>query len=510
MGRILCAWSPTWAIASWRRRHPSASLASPFALLETVRAVRRLAAVSREAAELGLYPGQKATDAMALVPELTTAEAEPDADAAALEALVDWCVRFSPAVAADAPDGLFLDVTNVDHLWGGEEAMLGDFRTRLAGNGLPFRCAIADTPGAAWALAHYGEDGEIAPPGGQADLLAPLPPAALRLEAETWAQVERLGLRRIGQLMEIPRGPFGRRFGQAALTRLDQALGREAEALTFRRPPTPWFARLAFAEPISAPEDMARVTADVAAKLCARLETEGQGARRFEIAFHRVDGKALPLGIGLALPGRDARRIGKLFAPKLETVDPGFGIEVVTLAAHEVEPISGRQTRLDAARQPTVEEGLAPLVDRLVNRLGKDRVWRSVPVESHVPELAAARAAPLGEAPPAARPWDRLVPRPARLFRRPEPLEGVMALTPDDPPSQFRWRGQVHRVRRAEGPERIGEEWWRGAIDDVRIGHVRDYYRVEDAEGARFWLFRAGLYEDAETPPKWWLHGLFG
>jgi protein ImuB len=486
----------------------SADAAEPFALLETVRAVRRLSAVSLEAIRLGLRPGQKATDAMALVPELVTAEAEPETDAAALTALADWCVRFSPAVAPDAPDGLFLDVTGVDHLWRGEAEMLADFRTRLAANGLPFRCAIADTPGAAWALAHFGEDGMIAPSGEQAALLAPLPPAALRFETETWAQVERLGIRQVGQLMSIPRGPFARRFGRVAMTRLDQALGREREALTFRRPPNPWFARLAFFEPISAPEDMARVTADVAAQLCARLEREGQGARRFEVAFHRVDGRALPLAIGLALPGRDPVRIAKLLAPKLETVDPGFGIEVVTMTADAVEPISGRQARLDSAREATLAEGLAPLVDRLTNRLGEDRVWRAAPKESHVPELAVGRTRPLAPAPDT-RPWDRETPRPTRLFRRPEPVEGVIALTPDDPPTQFRWRGQVHRVRRAEGPERIGEEWWKGAIEDVHVGHVRDYYRVEDAEGARFWLFRAGLY-DAKEAPKWWLHGLFG
>ncbi|THD61885.1 DNA polymerase Y family protein [Phenylobacterium sp.] len=516
MSRILCAWSPSWAIANWRRRNPSDSPAEPFALIETVRAVRRLSAVSETASRLGLSVGQKATDAMALVPELTTAEAEPEADATALTALGDWCVRFSPAVAIDAPDGLFLDVTGVDHLWGGEAALLEDIRRRLAANGLPFRAAIADTPGAAWALAHYGEDGAIAPPGGQGPLLAPLRPAALRFDQETWAQIERLGLRQAGQLMAIPRGPFARRFGRGALLRLDQALGREAEALEFRRPPTPWFARLAFAEPISEPEDLARVAFDVAAKLCARLEAENQGARRFEIAFHRLDGKTLPLQVGLTLPGRDARRIAKLFAPKLETVDPGFGIEVVTITAEDVEPISSRQARLDTAREATVEEGLAPLVDRLVNRLGEDRVWRAAPVESHVPELAVGRARPLSKSMDGAkpkdkpRPWDPTAPRPARLFRRPEPVDMVLAITPDDPPSQFRWRGQVHRVRRAEGPERIGEEWWKAAIEDADTRHVRDYYRVEDAEGARFWLFRAGLYGDPAAPPQWWLHGVFG
>ncbi len=472
-----------------------------------MRAVRRLAAVSRAAQALGLHVGQKAPDARALVPELLTEEAEPEADAVALGALCDWCVRFTPGVAPDAPDGLFLDITGIAHLWGGEAEMMADFATRLTANGLRMRCAIADTPGAAWALAHFGEDRTIAPPGGQGPLLEPLPPAALRLETDVWAQIERLGLRRLGQLMAIPRGPFARRFGQATMTRLDQALGRSCEALAFRRPPTPWFDRLAFAEPISAPEDMARVAADAAAKLCVRLDAEGQGARRFELTYHRVDGRALSLMVGLALPGRDARRIGKLFAPKVETVDPGFGIEIVTIAAFDVEPISGRQGRLDAGRAAAIEDGLAPLVDRLTNRLGEDRVWRAQPAESHVPELAAVRARPFASA-PAAHGWNRQTPRPARLFRRPEPVEDVMALTPDDPPSRFRWRGQVFRVRRAEGPERVGEEWWKGAVEDVSPGHVRDYYRVEDDDGRRFWLFRAGLY--GEDPPKWWMHGLFG
>lgn len=446
---------------------------------------------------------------MALVPELATAEAEPEADARALTALVDWCVRFSPAVAADAPDGLFLDITGVAHLWGGEAELMADLRARLAGNGLAFRLAVADTAGAAWALCRFADEGTLAPPGGQGDLLKSLPVAALRLDPEAAAQIGRLGLRRIGQLMEIPRAPLGRRFGAHTLMRLDQALGRATEALSFRRPPTPWVARLAFLEPISAPEDMARVTEDVCAKLCARLETEGQGARRFEVAFHRVDGKALPLTVGLSLAGRDARRIARLFQPRLETVDPGFGIESVMICAYAVEPVSGRQVRLDAGVGIAVEDGLAPLVDRLVNRLGPERVWRAAPVESHVPELAVSRAPGIAEREAPEDPsWDRETPRPVRLFRRPEPLEQVFALLPDDPPRQFKWRGRLHEVRRAEGPERIGEEWWKPPIDDVSVGHVRDYYRVEDQDGARFWLFRAGLY-DASAPPKWWLHGVF-
>ncbi len=470
--------------------------------------MRRLAAVSAEAARLGLFAGQKATDAKALVPELEMADADPQADAAALTALVDWCVRFSPAVAPDPPDGLFLDIEGADHLWGGEAAMLADFRARLAANGLAFRLAVADTAGAAWALAHFGRDGAIAPPGGQAELLKPLPPSALRLEPETAAQIERLGLRRLEQVMDLPRAPFGRRFGAAALDRLDQALGRAPEALSFRRPATPWAARLAFVEPISAPEDMARVTGDAAARLCARLEAERRGARRFEIAFHRVDGASPSLAVGLSLAGRDAGRIARLFQPKLETVDPGFGVESVSIWAYGVESTGARQARLEAAADPTLEEGLAPLVDRLANRLGPERVWRATPRESHVPERSVARRPPLEVGLVEAFPWNPEAPRPVRLFRRPEPLEDVTALLPDDPPIQFRWRGRLHRVRRAEGPERIGTEWWTQAIEDVSVTQVRDYYRVEDVAGARFWLFRAGLY--GEAAPKWWLHGLFG
>lgn len=481
--------------------------APPFALVETVRQVRRLAAVSREAAALGLYAGQKATDARARVPELVLAEAEPEADARALRELADWCVRYSPAVAIDPPAGLFLDITGVAHLWGGEVELRDDFVMRLKAAGLSFRLAIAETAGAAWAMARFGPDGAILSPGGEAAALQTLPPAALRLDPEAAAQIERLGLRRLGQILDLPRAPFGRRFGAAALKRLDQALGRAPEALTFRRPPTPWVDRLAVLEPVSTPDDMARICADVIARLCTRLEAEGRGARRFEVVFHRVDGKVPMLAVGLAIAGRDAARIAKLFAPRIETIDPGFGVEAVTGWAHEVEPLEARQHNMGEGLALAPEDGLAPLVDRLVNRLGAKQVWRAAAVPSHIPERAAAPAPPLANAPAA---WDPEAPRPLRLFRRPEPLESVFALLPDDPPRRFRWRGRVHEVSRAEGPERIAAEWWRHDIAEVSTDQIRDYYRVEDQDGARFWLFRAGLYGAGDAPPKWWLHGLFG
>ena len=415
-------------------------------------------------------------------------------------------MRFSPAVAIDGLDGLFLDVEGVSHLWGGEAAMLDDLLVRLERWGAPARGAIADTPGAAWALARYAKGHTIALPGGQGPLLAPLPVAALRLDEAAQAQLPRLGLFHVGQLLALPRAQLAKRFGLSTVLRIDQALGAAREALTFRRPATPWFDRLAFFEPISALEDLERVARDICALLCARLEAEGQGARRFELVFHRLDGRDYPVRVGLSRPGRDAARIAKLLKPKLETVDPGFGIEVVTLWADDVEPLSVAQRSLDADGGVSLEEGLAPLVDRLINRLGEGRVWRADPYESHVPERSVTRAAPL-DAPPQTA-WDPERPRPTRLLRRPEAIT-VMAQLPDEPPAHFTWRGQRHRVRHAEGPERIGQEWWRKAFDGVGPSKIRDYYRVEDEAGGRFWIYRQGLY-GAGDEPKWWLHGLFG
>ncbi len=467
--------------------------------------MRRLAAIDGAAAALGLFVGQKAADASALAPGLVTADAEPEADSAALVALADWCCRFSPAVAIDAPDGLVLDITGVAHLWWGEGAMVADLLRRLESNGLTARASVAGNPAAAGALARFAPGPTLVAEGGEAEALAPLPVTALRLEAPVAAQIVRLGLTTIGRLAALPRAALTRRFGAEVVTRLDQALGKSRQALVFRRPPTPWLARLAFAEPISAPEDLARVTADIAALICARLETEGRGAGRFELTFHRLDGKAIPLAIGLAIPGRDPRAIARLFAPMLETVDPGFGIEVVTLAAMAVERRGQSQRRLEQGGEVPVEEGVAPLVDRLVNRLGDEAVWRAEPHPSHAPERAVMRRPALS--PSASAGWSRDRPRPLRLFRRPEPIE-AMAPIPDDPPVFFRWRGVHHRVRLAEGPERLAEEWWRRPLEDDRPSRVRDYYRVEDESGARFWLFRAGLYGGGD-PPKWWLHGLF-
>jgi protein ImuB len=505
MERFLCVWSPNWAIERWRVRNPSDSPAEPFALVAAERGVRRLAAMDAAAARAGLVLGQNAADAGALAPELVLADADPAADARDLRALSDWAARFSPAVALDPPAGLFLDITGAAHLWGGEGALMADLAARLARAGHAARLACAATPGAAWALAHFGPDRSVCASGDEARVLGALPAAALRLEASASAQLGRLGVERVSDLAGLPRTALARRFGAGALLRLDQAFGRAREALVFRRPPAPWFARLAFAEPLSAPEDLARASRDVSEALCVQLELRGHGARRFDLAFHGVDGRPRRLSLSLSCAARDGPRIARLFAPRLESVDPGFGIEAVTLAAGEAEPLGPRQVDLEPRAGPPSLVDLAPLIDRLVDDLGQDAVWRAAPHPSHLPERACVRRPPMASAPPGM--FEADTPRPLRLLRRPEPVEAV-APAPDDPPLLFRWRGVLRRVRLAEGPERIAAEWWRGPFEAAQAAPARDYYRVEDEAGARFWLFRAGAYGGA-TAPRWWLHGLF-
>jgi protein ImuB len=502
MARFLSVWSPNWPITCLRRRSRSGPPAEPFALVETVKNARRLSAVSEDAAALGLRPGQTLADALALEPGLQSIDADPEADLSALEALCDWCVRFSPAVAPDPPDGLMLDVTGAAYLWGGETELVQDLLERLCRAEIPARAAIADTAGAAWALARYAYSPA------EPDDLRPLPVEALRLDPEDAATLVRLGIGTVGALAALPRAELTRRFGPGVRLRLDQALGDAAEAIRFRRPPSPFFVRVSFAEPISAPEDLERVAADLATAMAAQLASEGKGARRFELGFHRLDGRTETLSVGTASPSRDPKRLTRLLRPKLETVDPGFGIEVATLYAEEAEPLADRQAELSRGDEEAGACDFEALVDRLANRLGEDRVWRVEPFESWIPERAVVRTIPLGTA-TADKTWPTDRPRPVRLFQRPEPIE-ALAPVPDDPPVQFRWRGRLHRVRRAEGPERLAQEWWRKPGAEIAdAGKVRDYYRVEDAEGRRFWIFRAGLYAP-DRAARWWLHGLFG
>ncbi len=441
----------------------------------------------------GLRPGMALAHARAMLPDLLVMEAQLEADDAALRKLAGWCLRYAPLVATDPPDGVWIDVTGAAHLHGGEAALLADLRRRLRRAGYASRAAIAATPGAAYALARYGEPGS--------EDLDALPVESLRLPPELLPALRRLGLERVGQLAGAARGPLARRFGVDLLRRLDQMLGRVAEPIAPMLPPALLSRRLAFAEPLLTAEAFAAVVPLLAGGVCAALERAGQGARRLDLLFERVDGDWQAVRVGTARPSRDPAHLARLLLARLEGVDPGLGVEAMRLAVPLAERLAYAQTATDGAAS---EASVAELVDRLTGRLGTARVWRAAAVESDIPERSVRRVPPL--APPTRALWPASLPRPSRLLHPPQPIE-ALALLPDHAPAQFTWRRLRHRVRRADGPERVFGEWWRS---DAELAAVRDYFRVEDEAGRRFWLYRQGDGVDPATGDhSWFLHGMF-
>lgn len=470
---------------------------------------RRLQALCPKAAAAGLWPGQALAEARALCPALATHPAAPEADGAALQHLARWCERFTPLAAADPPEGLWLDITGCAELFGNEAGLVAALTAQLSRRGLRCRVAVATTTGAAWALARAeATAGSILPAGQEAAALAELPVSLLRLDVRCVTALHHLGVRRIGALAQLQRAALTARFGPMPRLRLDQALGSASEAIAWPHPPNPWAEQMAFAEPISTPADLVRALARLARRLAGRLAAARLGGVAFAATFCRVDAARLTLAIGTALPLAEPERITSLLQQRLETLDPGFGIEALLLEATATAPRARPQLALPEILPPdpaAPEQALAAAVDELANRLGPERLWRPASRESHVPERAVCRLPPLAPAP--AWPDVAVGARPLRLFPRPQPIE-VTAPLPDQPPLQFLWHGKLHRVRAAGGPERIAAEWWRPPATAGRpeTDLLRDYYRVEDTEGNRFWVFRAGL--DPATA-RWFLHGLF-
>ncbi len=450
----------------------------------------------------------RVADAQAVVPDLCLAAADPAGDRALLDRLADWCSSYTPWAAADdwmesaEGGGLWLDITGCAHLMGSEPALVADLTARLARLGFTARAAVADTPGAAWAWARFGAgDAPCLPPGGQDRALASLPVTALRLSPAVAAGLIRLGVKWIGQLDRLARPALTARFGRAVGQRLDQALGRQDEPISPRRPPVAHRVDHAFAEPIARPEDIAAATRGLLDRLMAVLARQRLGVRRLELAIFRLDATVQRLAIGTSQPCRDAAHLLRLLGEPLGRLDAGFGIETLRLAAVETAPLEAVQASLVAARAGgDGVEDMTHLLDALGNRLGFDRIHRFAARPSHLPERAVQRA---GLAPPLPQADEGFVRarRPLRLLGRPEPVQAV-APVPDAPPLLFRWRRRTHRIRRAEGPERLAAEWWRAERAD------RDYYCVEDEAGRRFWLFRQGLWGEGE-PPRWFLHGIF-
>ncbi|WDA42902.1 DUF6504 family protein [Erythrobacter sp. BLCC-B19] len=525
--RILAIWLARLSVDRWRRAStPEASQdidAAPTALILDTAHGPRITAANDAGLAAGARAGMLLADARALCPDLVAVPGDPAGDLAALEKLALWAQRWGPWSALDPPDGLLVDVTGAAHLFGGEEHLLKDVAAAFAARGLTTRAALAPTAGAAWALAHYGRRQTIlAPDEDPLRVLADLPVAALRLDDDVLTVLRRLGIKRLGELAGVSgageadpaaeaaardalRRRFRNRHAPAAnpLLRLDQLLGRVPEPLlpVIDRPMPLVQRRLM--EPLRHRALLDHVLEDLAADMVRALEARGEGARRLELALWRVDGEVLQRRIELAAATREASHITRLFAARLDDVAAGFGIEMVQLRASWSEPLGLTQADLDAAAEDH-GTALAACIDRLSVRLGPKAVTRPVPRASHIPERAQVWQPPLAPVPASQHPL-AFHTRPLKLLDVPEPI-AVLHAAPDGVPQRFRWRGAVREVARVEGPERIAPEWWR----ERSTTRLRDYYRIEDEAGRRYWIYRQGIIGDRRGGvPMWFLQGLY-
>jgi len=508
--RYLALWFPYLPADRLRRIGCGLAPETPLAFTEKVKSALRLTAVDQAARSLGLEPGMTLADARARVPELEAIERDEAADRTWLERLADGCIRYTPMVALDPLDGLLLDVTGCTHLFGGEKGLAADVEARMAALRMTLRLAFASTPAAAHALARY----RALAVKDEAAAIRKLSVAALELEAEATQGLLRAGLKTIGELSKRPMAAIAARFGGDAAGALRHLLGEASRPIVPRIRPAPILAERRFAEPVARTEYAMKVLGELAAEAMRQLEQIRAGGRRFEAFFFRSDGLVRPLIVETSRPTRDPRLVIRLFDERIEglndPIDPGFGFDLLRLSVPVVESLAAAQLQLEGGAARDAE--VAALIDRLSTRLGRGRVRRFVPIDTHIPEqmqlaLPAVEAGKPSGAWPVSPPGEPPL-RPLHLFDPPQPIE-VIAEVPDGPPHRFRWRRAFHEVRRFEGPERIASEWWKrrdGAVD--KAGLTRDYYRVEDARGRRFWIFRHGLYEE-KPDPQWYLHGLF-
>ncbi|MEM7543989.1 MAG: DNA polymerase Y family protein [Pseudomonadota bacterium] len=505
--RITSISLPHFAMERWQKQQARTGNAPPDDLLIVLATEGPhgpvIHATNRAARLAGAARGARVVDIRAACPDIQVEYADPRGDRAALQRLMHWARRWCPWTVLDGDDGLVLETTGSDHLWGGEAAMLVDMQTRLSALGLTAQMAIAPTWGSAWALARFGPVRAICGAEDIAAKLAPLPVAALRLEGETLLLLRRLGLKTIGAVAKVPRLSLTRRFAQSAvqanpLLRLDQAMGRLAEPVASVETRPKLRVQLRLAEPI---QDPTHHLPALCHDLCKQMAAEDLGCRRLHLAVYRSDGEVSAITVATAAPSRDADHLHRLFDDRLMRIDPGFGFDLITLEAEGVEPLATAQRTLDGEAD---EDVLLPrLIDRLAARLGPDAVKRPVLHESHVPERAIDWAPALTAPPKMTAPTARE--RPIRLLAPAEEVH-VLYAVPEGPPAQFVWRKQTHRVARYAGPERIAPEWWR----DRPSTRLRDYFKVEDQSGQRLWLYREGLHEDGRGgDPRWFVHGMF-
>lgn len=470
----------------------------------------RITAADSSARALGLGPGLTLADARARVPDLIVQDHDPVADADWLAHLSDKCIRYSPMVAVDRPDGLLLDISGCAHLFGDEESLIERILSWFDQMGMTVRSARAATAQAAHALARF-HTGVVTDEQGA---LGRLPVAALELDSESDLGLRRAGLKTVAAVAERPRAAIAARFGAVAVLALERLLGEAEAPLNPRYSEAPLILERRFAEPIVSTDYALRVLRSLMEEAAIQLAEKDQGGRAFEASFIRSDGLVQRLHVETGLPTRDTNAIIRLFDERIEALndplDPGFGFDSIGLSVPKTEALSPDQKHLEGEKSE--DSDIAALVDRLSVRLGRHRVQRFQPYDTHIPEKDQI-AQPFIDG-SAAMPWPVATfaeppARPLHLFDPPEPI-AVLAEVPDGPPHRFRWRRKSYEVTHYEGPERIASEWWQSKRDPLGERRLtRDYYRIEDASGHRYWVFRHGLYGRERKDPNWYLHGLF-
>jgi len=495
---------------------------TPLLIVEKVKGAMRIAAPDPAALECGLTPGLALAEARARIADPAIADLDSVADEQLMERLADGCDRYTPLVARRCGNELILDLTGVAALFGGEKGLLRDALTRLAKAGFTAHGAIAGASETARALARTGRPRIIAP-GDETASVRELPVAALELHPDETLALTRAGLKTIADLLDRPRAPLAARFGSVIVNRLERLTAAAEHPISPRRPLAALLVERIFFEPIVRTEDIAATLRFLAEDLGRRLEARSEGGRGFEASFYRVDGAVRRIAVATTRPSRDPRALMRLFAERLDALsdplDAGFGFDLVRLGAYRTEAIAAVQRDLTGTAED--EGALFDLIDQLGARFGTAPVLRFLRDDTHMPErrsrlvpaIRFADGTPSKTEDAAGEPPQRGEPplRPLTLLDPPEPVE-ALAEVPDGPPFQFRWRRALHRIAHAEGPERIAPEWWRMAHDpkaENAAATTRDYYRVEDETGRRFWLYREGLYESASTQPRWYMHGLF-
>jgi len=459
----------------------------------------RITAASHTAQAQGVHAGMVVSDARTIIPFLQVFDDKPRRAETLLKGIAEFCIRYTPVAAIDPPDGIILDISGCAHIWGGERSYLTEILNRLRGLGYHARAAIADTIGCARAIARFGKITAIVENGGQAAALFALPSAALRLSQDTVERLQKLGLYQIGSFSSMPRSALRRRFGEELLLRMDQALGRAEETVQALQPILPYHERLPCMEPIVTATGIEIALKQLLDRLCQRLQQEEKGLRNAAFKGYRVDGKTVQIEIGTSRATHNSRHLFKLFEPRIDTIEPGLGIELFVLEALHTEEVPAWQNKLWTGSCGLEDTGLAELLDRLANRIGSDNIHRYLPDEHYWPERSIKLATALTEQTTTA--WQARRPRPIQLLSAPEPIE-VTAPVPDYPPMLFRYKNKLHKIKKADGPERIEREWW------LEQGPYRDYYYVEDEAGGRYWLFRSGHYTGDKTQ-QWFIHGFF-